>query len=193
MKKIFSSTVIAALIVVISPLHLHAAPKPRPGTDTFVDPIVPFQQQVRALLVKEDFKALDRMEDELLKSRARFKGGEWKLYRFYGAISQPGAGRADLSDRSRAGEFSDEVWEAHIARLARWRTANPESRASVIALGDAWMTYGWKARGNGESNTVTTEGRRLFKDRLAWAESILTSGTTAQQDPQWYCNMIDVG
>ena len=63
---------------------------------------LPWRLTLLSVGVLPIFAALDRMEGELLTSRARFTGGDWKLYRFFGVISQPGVGRAGLSERSTA-------------------------------------------------------------------------------------------
>src|SRR5262245_43499193 len=48
------------------------------------DPQEPFKEEVRALIRQEQFDHLDRLADELVKTEARFPGGDWKSYRFNG-------------------------------------------------------------------------------------------------------------
>src|SRR5262249_44314502 len=68
------------------------------------DPQEPFKEEVRALLRQEQFDRLDRLAGELVKTKARFPGGDWKSYRFNGALVAPSGGET----------ASDEEWERHI-------------------------------------------------------------------------------
>jgi hypothetical protein len=155
-----------------------AAPPPA------VDPQEPFKNEARALLRQEQFAQLDHLAEELVKTKARFPGGDWKSYRFQGALGNP------LGDDSA----SDAEWERHIAVLQRWHTARPNSMAAVLALTDAMVGYGWKARGNGFAPSVTPEGWRLLRERTAGVEDLLTEiGTRVARTPDWYCAMIDAG
>jgi hypothetical protein len=66
--------------------------------------------------------------------------------------------------------------------------------AAVLALTDAMIGYGWKARGTGFADTVTPEGWRLLKDRTASVDGVLTEiGRRVPRTPDWYCAMIDAG
>jgi hypothetical protein len=148
------------------------------------DPQEPFKAEARTLLREERFERLDRLADELVKTRARFPGGDWKSYRFQGALSAPPGGE----------HASDEEWERHIAVLRRWHLARPDSMAAVLALTDAMVGYGWKARGSGFAETVTPEGWRLLRERTASVEGLLNGiGERVPRTPDWYCAMIDAG
>jgi hypothetical protein len=66
--------------------------------------------------------------------------------------------------------------------------------AAALALTDAMVGYGWKARGNGFADTVTDEGWRLLRERTAPIEDLLTDiGRRVPRTPDWYCAMIDAG
>jgi hypothetical protein len=148
------------------------------------DPQEPFKEEVRGLLRQEQFERLDRLSDELVKTRARFSGGDWKSYRFHEALGKPSGGE----------KASDETWERHIAVLQRWHSARPDSMAAVLALTDAMIGYGWKARGTGFADTVTPEGWRLLEERTASVDDVLTEiGRRGPRTPDWYCAMIDAG
>jgi hypothetical protein len=148
------------------------------------DPQEPFKEEVRGLLRQEQFERLDRLSDELVKTRARFSGGDWKSYRFQEALGKPSGGE----------KASDETWERHIAVLQRWHSARPDSMAAVLALTDAMIGYGWKARGTGFADTVTPEGWRLLEERTASVDDVLTEiGQRGPRTPDWYCAMIDAG
>jgi Domain of unknown function (DUF4034) len=148
------------------------------------DPQEPFKDDVRALLRQEQFEALDRLAAELVKTRARFAGGDWKSYRFQEAIHGPAGGD----------NASDEEWERHIAVLQRWHAARPDSIAAVIALTESMANFGWKARGNGYAGTVTPEGWRLLHERTAGIDGLLIPiGDRVPRTPDWYRAMIDTG
>ena len=91
----------------------------------------------RSLLRQEQFERLNRISDELVKTRARFPAGDWKSYHFQDALGKP----------SREDKASDEEWERQIAVLQRWHAAHPDSMGAVLALSDAMIGYGWKTKG----------------------------------------------
>lgn len=149
-----------------------------------VDPQEPFKKDVRTALQQEQFDRLDRLADELLQTKARFPGGDWKSYRFQGALAAPAGGATD----------SDEIWERQIAVLQRWHAAHPDSMAAVVALTDAMVGYGWKVRGEGFAETVIPQGWRLLRERTAAVEPLLLEiGQRVPRTPDWYRDMIDVG
>jgi hypothetical protein len=148
------------------------------------DPQEPFKEEVRTLLREEQFEQLDRLSSELVTTKARFPGGDWKSYRFQGALGAPSGGA----------HASDEAWERHIAVLRRWHAARPDSIAAVLALTDAMVGYGWKARGSDWADEVTPEGWRLLRERTVEVEARLTGiGARAPRTPDWYRAMIDTG
>src|SRR5262245_30127345 len=63
-----------------------AAANPPPPA---ADPQEPFKEEVRGLLRREQFERLDRLSDELIKTKARFSGGDWKSHRFQEALGKP--------------------------------------------------------------------------------------------------------
>jgi hypothetical protein len=160
------------------------AAAPSAHTAPAADPQEPFKEQARTLLRQEQFERLDRLADELIKTRARFAGGDWKSYRFQDALGKPPGG-----DKA-----SDEEWERHITVLQGYHSARPNSMAAVLALTDAMVGYGWKARGTGFADTVTPDGWRLLRERTAGVDRLLAEiGRRVPRTPDWYCAMIDVG
>jgi hypothetical protein len=158
-----------------------------PGVNTpppAADPQEPFKEEVRTLLRQQRFDRLDHLSDELVKTDARFPGGDWKSYRFQDALAKPPLGK----------DASDDEWERHIAVLQRWHRARPDSMAAVLALTDAMIGYGWKARGGGYAATVTPEGWQLLHERTSDVDSLLAEmGRRVPRTPYWYCAMIDAG
>jgi hypothetical protein len=143
-----------------------------------------FTADVRTMLERRQFEALDDLAGELDRTKARFPGGDWKSYRLEDALAVPAGGCQD----------TDEHWERLLETLERWHDQRPESMAAAIALADASVGFGWKARGTGYSDTVTPEGWRLLDDRMAPAEGVLTAAAArASKTPEWYRAMIDLG
>lgn len=160
-----------------------AAQNGSPATSELKDDTLEIERLIddaRALLLREQFEALDKMADDLRSSKARFIGGGWKLTRFYEAVHAP-------ENTSNATEAD---WKGHIALLERWKSARPQSITARVALADAYLEYAWAARGNGYADSVTPEGWRLFEERTKKSVEILIDATRLDAKcPQWYLVM----
>ena len=142
-----------------------------------------FIKSIRAELNRSHFAALDAVSEDLLRTKARFPGGAWKLAAFYEALGDP-------SDRGTA---SEEDWQKHLLLLRVWKVQRRQSAASAIGLGVAWRNYAWVARGSGRSTTVTDEGQKLFKERLNLASKALTDAKPiASRNPHWHSALLAV-
>jgi hypothetical protein len=60
--------------------------------------------------------------------------------------------------------------------------ARPGGTLPLLFKGSSYFSYAWDARGNGWANTVTTEGWKLMKERLAIAEAALTKAWENKPD-----------
>lgn len=86
------------------------------------------------------------------------------------------------------------VWEMHLSKLRKWLSQSPNSITAHVGLGEALVNYALNARGNGFSNTVTPEGRRLFDERSAMAEEVLNDAKRlSEKCPHWYVAMLQIG
>ena len=142
-----------------------------------------FQTQVATLFNSEDFRQLDQIADSARSQKLRFLGGGWKLRAFYKILRDPGSLTA-----------TDEVWNAHIERLERWIAASPNSSAPRIALAGTYVVFAWKARGNGPGSTVTSEGQKLFYERVQKARDTLDEAKSISAiDAQWFVEMETIG
>src|SRR2546421_674195 len=121
----------------------------------------PSRQEVLDLLWHEQFDELEQLTGELRKEKLGFYNGYSKLSTVYGYLDGPG----------RSAE--DRVWQDFLGKLQSWAQARPESATPLIALGDAYIAYAWKARGGGFADTVTEKGWRLFGERLQSARKNL--------------------
>jgi hypothetical protein len=68
----------------------------------------------------------------------------------------------------------DLAWTEHHADLEKWIAKYPKSLYPRVALARSLCTYAWEARGGGGASTVTPEGWKLFRARLAQADQVLT-------------------
>lgn len=139
-----------------------------------------YRGQMLELLNREDFAGLEHAAEKASSGKGRFPGGVWKLYSFYDAVSQPAGGRQDR----------DASWNVHIAILNRWISLLPQSSTARIALAQAYLSHGSKARGSGYADTVTDEGWQKYGERADLALSILQE--VPNRDPYWYFAMMVV-
>jgi hypothetical protein len=137
-------------------------------------------RDVRADLVKEQFDTLDQTADGFRRSKARWKGGGWKLRTLYEALDAP--------------HQTDPDMVAHLEHLRHWMTARPESITARVALATSLTRWAWIARGNGTAEKVTTEGWQLFGQRIQEAQTVLAGSQDMKtMDPQWYSEEMVVG
>lgn len=133
-----------------------------------------------AHFLSSEFAELDAEADTLRATRARTTDGRWKI----GAIYD-GTVPARRSDEGQ--------WARSLALHEQWVKSSPSSPTAHIALADYWFLYAWKARGGGFANTVTEEGWKLFRERLAKARKVLEDCRAfATRDPMWYGVMLGV-
>lgn len=159
------------------------AEKPATTSDEAADSETEFKSDVVLDLVQKNYDALDQTAREARASKSRFKGGVWKLYSFYDALSKP----------TPDAQATDDDWEYHIGRLKAWETARPESAAARIARAETYINYADKARGTGYANTVSENGWKLDRERIAVAASILADAAKLKEKcPYWYETMQQV-
>jgi len=141
-----------------------------------------FRITVRHLFDDEKFEQLEAIAAKARSQKERFLGGAWKLNVFYNTIQGPGSLTA-----------TDAVWNAHMERLQRWIEAKPESITPRVALAQAYLRFAWKARGKGYGDTVTSNGWKLFGERVQQArETLEKAEAVSTKDAQWYRNMQTV-
>lgn len=139
-----------------------------------------FRKQMRAALADlfrdGDYATLDRLAAEWSQSKARFLDGNWKIARFYGAISE-----------------IEIPFAERFKRLQEWQAAFPDSIAPRLLHAEALVKYAWDARGSGVASTVTEEGWKLFRERLAAARMELAALNARRTEcPHWFVVMQTV-
>jgi hypothetical protein len=84
-------------------------------------------------------------------------------------------------------------WSVSLARIEVLKSKFPSTAFVTIAEARYWIDYAWVARGGGFASSVTSDGWKLFRERLEKAEKVLIN-TKSYSDklPNWYDNMIIV-
>jgi Domain of unknown function (DUF4034) len=119
-----------------------------------------FIADVRRLMQKKDFQALDRIGNELRPKRERFANGDLKLYHLYQTVS----GASAPSDEAKELAFIDE-----------WRRRMPRSATAAVAAIAAFQNYAALARGEESASTVTEAAQEKFQRYLGRANAVLQS------------------
>ena len=173
-----------SLILLSKPLPAQAPPLPAISLESEEDEGslhgVQWSRLIETDLIEEKFDDLDRMAAQFRSEKTRSPNGEWKLSGFYSALDKPMLTDKDTLD--------------HLAHLKHWIAQKPESITARIALATSLHRWAWVARGNGQSETVTPEGWRLFGERIQESLKVLKAAANLhEQCPQWYSEMMIVG
>ncbi|MGH6822877.1 MAG: DUF4034 domain-containing protein [Methylocella sp.] len=138
------------------------------------------QSLVMGLFVREQFDDLDHLFDDWSNLSDRRADGGSKLATFQDAMYYFFSTASD--------------WDSNYQLIRRWREKTPKSRAAALTEALYWYRYAWSARGNGYASSVTTEGWKLFQERLQKAEAmLLESKPYTSSSPLWGRICIDVG
>ena len=125
---------------------------------------------LRALFKAGDYAALDAVAARWSASKERFLDGSWKIATFYDAVS--GLSRP---------------FPEYERKLAEWQAAFPDSIAPRLLHADGMVSFAWEARGNGWASSVTPEGWKLFRERLALARTELAALQRRRAEcPHWF-------
>jgi Domain of unknown function (DUF4034) len=151
-------------------------PPTSPVTDT-ADSEEAYKSQMANYLLQKNYDALEEAAHQARTNKTRFKGGAWKLYDFYDAITEPQAGD----------QAPSETWDFHLERVKAWELARPDSATAHIALAETYVKYAGQARGAGYANTVSEPGWKLYGERVALAASTLTEAANLRDKcPYWF-------
>lgn len=139
----------------------------------------------KKMLMHRDFAGLDRMVREYRNKNSLTSDGQPKISSFYAGISGP---EHNCNER-----LPDAEWEEFRRLIRDWEKSSADKSAPNLALANFELAYGWHARGNGYSHTVTAEGWRLLKERTAKAQALIAKmGSKVRSDPQWYEIALEV-
>lgn len=118
------------------------------------------EKKVPELMAQHKYAELEALAGTLRASKVQYPNGHSALYQFYN----------ELEMRRNA---NDEAWANRLNELNQWWSQYPDSKVAPAALVSYWVNYAWKARGSGYSDTVTAQGWKDFKARLAKGHEIL--------------------
>lgn len=149
--------------------------------NTDVNAAEKFGNAVQEMVYAEDFDRLEQVADSVRSSKAKFAGGLWKIHAFYSGTS------------ATRGHATEKDWKDLHKKLTGWSSAKPQSIAARIALAYFYLNYAWDARGSGFTDTVTSDGWKLFESRTAKAKEVLDEAAKLPtKDPEWYLVMQQV-
>jgi len=141
------------------------------------NPTNPIRDQALSLLNAKDYDKLDALAAKLRASKECFADGVWQLAGVYDGLVP-------------LNSAPDTVWDDRVMALGAWAAARPESITARVAWADVLVAYAWKARGGGEVNTVTTDGWRLFSQRLGQAVTILKAARSLNEQCPVYWSVM---
>jgi Domain of unknown function (DUF4034) len=157
-----------------------AAKKLRAVKDPVQEQIHAFRVEMRQLYNNRNFDELEKKAAELRAGKETFGNGSWKIYQFHTAFA--------CWD-----EDPESMWQLHHQIHRDWIAAKPESVTAKVAYADFFRDYAWHARGSGFADTVTEEGWKLLKERLAAASDILKEvAKLPEKDPYWGAVILEV-
>ena len=133
------------------------------------------------LLWQRKYQELDALAARLQRDNVTFANGDWEISFFYEGVSDLPAA------------YTDAQWEQRMQALRDWWEADTESMTARVAYALGLFNYGWKARGKGYADTVTEDGWRQFRERLAEARRILIAAERLGPDsPVYYSTRLRI-
>jgi uncharacterized protein DUF4034 len=136
-------------------------------------------REAGALLSASKFDELDARAAELRALKDSYPDGYRKLGVFCSGLDVPD-------------EASEARYTARLAQLRAWVEAKPKSMSAHVCLARALTSYAWKARGSGYADTVSQQGWRLFRQRLADSHQVLLTAKDLPPCPLWFSSMQTV-
>ena len=137
-------------------------------------------------LRQRDFAKVDAMAQEFRDKNSLATDGQPKLMGFYSGVSKSSAA-------CNGSIGTGEEWAADKQLLLDWSRVSPQSVSAKLALALFEVSYGWNARGSGYASTVTDEGWKLFRQRIANARTMLEKlESEVANDPHWFEGMLSI-
>ena len=140
-----------------------------------------YRKTIHGLLQAGKFEQIDCIADSVRSRKETFPGGMWKIHAVYDGLEKPPL------------HATEEDWVEHLRLLQQWVSTKPKSITARIALAEAYVDYGWDARGAGYADTVSESGWKLLAERATKAKQILDEASAlSAKDPEWYVAMQQV-
>jgi len=157
----------------------HLANLARPFRNVVDNELGVFNKALISLMNARDFKGLEDFAAGLIRTKARFLAGDWKIEKFYDAIFP--------------GESFNVTPEQYLELLDSWAKAFPQSPTPLIAKAKFYDRLGWRARGGGFSETVTEFGWDEFhRQGQRAAEALKRAEKLKPRDPEYYVMLVKV-
>ena len=138
--------------------------------------------RIGALLVDEQFEALEIIADEYRESQERWGYGWWKLHTFYMGCEK---GKGHVRTSHQPVEF--------LGRFDRWITAHPDSATAKIATAKVRLDLAWRARGGDWAYKVSDVGWAGMHRHLDTAWELLEEAEALDtSDPELYAVWIEI-
>ena len=134
---------------------------------------------VKTAIERNDYDALNNMETEFRRTRARTTSGIWKLSIFHWRVKTELGPRGEDQCDDRSTGFFD-----------RWLAKTPNEPAPYISRAAVLEAYAWCIRGGGYADSVSDEALEAFAAKVDEARRILDEHrATAAVDPHYYAVM----
>jgi hypothetical protein len=131
---------------------------------------------VFAEILGANYERVDKTLAYYASTKERLESGRWKLAVVVAGIEQA----ANRVNR-----------DIGLGIAVGWKFKSPRSVAVAFYEAEIWAKYAWVARGSGYSSTVTSEGWRLFRERLNKAMAVLENvDSNAKTNPAWYATYL---
>lgn len=151
-----------------------------------IAPVVETAKTAQDLLWHRQFAKLDRLAEQYRTEQSVGADGKPMLMGFFNGIDYSLTNCGDTPS-------TEAQWKQHQRLLRDWTKASPHSAAAMLASAGFMTTYAWHARGNDFSSTVTDDGFKLFRERIAKARAQYESmGQAERTFPAWYQGMMTV-
>ncbi|MEW6068880.1 MAG: DUF4034 domain-containing protein [Nitrospirota bacterium] len=135
------------------------------------------KETIQELLKEEQFEKLDKIAEELRKSRKMLINGSSALSIFYN----------ELTDNNG----SEQEIVSLINLYEKWKKAYPDSPTPLVALSIIYTDYAYMARGSGWAGEVTDKQWELFYMRMNKADEYVNN-TIAERDMRSYVEKIKI-
>jgi hypothetical protein len=136
-----------------------------------------YEDRITNYFYQQNYEQLEKEAQEARTSKARFPGGPWRLFFFYEALNAPG----------RNARATEDNWMHYLHLTQEWMKQRPDSITARVASAEAYVNYGWHARGKGPAGMVTDDNWQLFYARVASAHHLLDGAVRLKEKcPYWY-------
>lgn len=144
-----------------------------------------FGQAVKGAIDRGEFDSLETLATRLREQDPPSPSGTPPIYLFYYLGVKAAVDGIPIDDKVG--------WDRAFSFADRWMQARPDSATAVLVKSELLLTYGWLARGSGFSDTVSTEGARIFNDSMQKAYDLLQqTKPVSSRDPDWYRQMAAI-